>query len=204
MEENKVSAASNPGMVNQTVQSILAEPEKVVVPASIVGPSNVEVTLPAGFITPDGEVIKTAEVRELNGKDEEAIARANGWFRVLGTILSRAVVKIGPLKVDDALLDRLILGDREALLLGIYKATFGPTTIIPSFCSGCDDAKDVEVDVDRDIPMNVLVDPISDRNFTVKTRGHEYVVTLPTGIVQRELGNNSDRTTAELTTLMLE
>jgi hypothetical protein len=204
MVENKVSAASNPNLVNSTVEGILAEPEKIVAPASIESPSNVLVNLPAGFVTPDGEVIKTAEVRELNGKDEEAIARASGWFRAFGTILSRAVVKLGDTKIEDALMDRLILGDRDALLLGIYKATFGSTTILRSYCSGCDDTKDVEVDVDRDIPVTVLVDPLLDRNFVIKTGKHEYVVTLPTGIVQREIGNNSDRTTAELTTLMLE
>lgn len=204
MVEKMASAASNPNLVNSTVESILAEPEKIVAPANILSPSNVVVTLPAGFITPDGEVIKTVEVRELNGKDEEAIARVTGWFRIFGTILSRAVVKLGNTKVEESLLDRLILGDRDAILLGIYKATFGQTTVLPAYCAGCNAAKDVEVDVDRDIPTTVLVDPVADRTFTVKTSGHEYTLTLPTGIVQREIGNNSDRTTAELTTLLLE
>lgn len=204
MAENKVSAANNPNLVNKTVESILADAEKSVEPAVVIPPSDNLVHLPAGLIGPDGEVIRTAEVRELNGRDEEAIARASGWFRTLGTILSRAVVSVGDMKVDDALLDKMIIGDRDALLLGIYKATFGPIAVLPSFCDGCDAVKEVEVDVDRDINVKVLVDPVEDRLFTIKTRAHEYVLTLPTGIVQRELGANPDRTTAELTTLMLE
>lgn len=204
MAEQSVNAGKNPTLANAKVNEVLSEPEKKIQPAVITAPSDTLVNLPAGFLSPSGEVIRTAEVRELNGKDEEAISRVTGWFRVMGTILSRAVVKIGDLPVDDAMLDRLVIGDRDALLLGVYKATFGPTAVLNSVCGGCGDYKEVEVVIDRDIETKVLVDPVQDRTFTVNGAGHEYLLTLPTGVVQRELGNNSDRTNAELTTLMLE
>ena len=204
MAEQTVNAASNPNAVNSTVDKILAEPEQVIEKAVITAPSDNVVNLPAGYLSPSGEVIRTAEVRELNGKDEEQIVKSGNLLKQLGTILSRAVTNIGNLRADDALLDRMIIGDRDALLLGIYKATFGPTAELAAICDGCNDIKTVEVDIDRDIEVKILVDPVEDRRWTVKTNGHEYLVTLPTGVAQRELTNNPDKTTAELTTTLLE
>jgi hypothetical protein len=204
MAEQKVTSASNPAAVNSTVEKILAEPEKVTEQAEITPPSDNVVHLPAGFLSPSGEVIRTAEVRELNGKDEEQIVKSGSLLKQLGTILSRAVVSIGDLKAEDGLLDRLVIGDRDALLLGIYKATFGPTAEVAAVCGGCSDIKTVEIDIDRDISVKILVDPLEDRRWTVRTSGHEYLVTLPTGIAQKELAQGADKNNAELTTLLLE
>lgn len=204
MAEQTVNAASNPAAVNSTVNKILAEPEQTIPQAQITPPSDNVVNLPAGYLSPSGEVIRTAEVRELNGRDEEQITKSNNLLKQLNTILSRAVTQIGTQPVDDAVLDRLIIGDRDALLLGIYKATFGPTAELGAYCDGCDDVKTVEVNIDRDIEVKVLVDPLEDRKWTIRTNGHEYLVTLPTGAAQRELTNNPDKTTAELTTILLE
>jgi hypothetical protein len=204
MAEQTVNAASNAASVNSTVDKILAEPEKVVAKAEITAPSDNVVNLPAGYLSPSGEVIRTAEVRELNGRDEEQIVKGNNLLKQLNTILSRAVTKLGNEPVDDNVLDRLFIGDRDELLLGIYKATFGPTAELAAYCAGCEDLKTVEVNVDRDIERRILVDPLEDRRWTVNTSGHEYLVTLPTGVAQKELTSNPDKTTAELTTTLLE
>lgn len=204
MAEQSVHAASNPGLANATVEKILAEPEKVIEKAVIVSPTETLVTLPAGYITSSGEVIKTVEVRELTGRDEEQIVKSNNLLRQLGTILSRAVVSIGNEPVNDNVLDRLIIGDRDELLLGIYKATFGPTAEIITFCGGCEDTKTVAVDIDRDIERKILVDSVEDRSFMVTSGKHEYLLTLPTGTAQKEMAQNPDKNMAELTTLLLE
>lgn len=191
----------NNDLINQVLESTEA---KEVQTATITPPSDTLVNLPAGFITASGEVIKTAEVRELNGKDEEAIAKAGNRGKIFATILSRGVVSIGSEKVTDDLLDTLLAGDRDALMLGIFRATFGSTAEIPSFCNGCGDFKSVEVDVDRDVNVKILVDSIEDRTFIVQGRKHEFLVTLPNGYVQRELTSSMDKTAAELTTILLE
>jgi hypothetical protein len=170
----------------------------------ITPPSSNVVTLPGGYINAAGEVITEAEVRELTGADEEAIARASNVGKAILTILSRGTVKIGDEKADDKILDQMLSGDRDALILGIFKATFGNEAEVAAFCSGCSEFKTISLDMTTDIKTKVLTDPINDRVFTVEGKNKTYTVQLPTGFAQKEMINNSDKSSAELNTLMLE
>jgi len=204
MENNTQSASGseiNNDLINKVLQSTEQNSATIL---TLETPSDVLVTLPAGCINSNGEVIKTAEVRELNGKDEEYIGKTNNIGKAFSTILNRAVVKIGDIPTTEAILDSLLSGDRDALMVGIFKATFGNTVEIACYCGGCNDFKDVEVNIDRDIKSKILVDPIADRTFTVQGRSSVYDVTLPTGVVQKELIANNDRNGAEQTTILLQ
>jgi hypothetical protein len=99
-------------------------------------------------------------------------------------------------------LDELLVGDRDAILLGIIKATFGTTAKLPIFSDG--EQKFVEIDLNNDIKTKFLTDPVNERMFTVKGKTVEYTVKLPNGVVQREMINNADKTPAELSTIVLE
>jgi len=203
--ENNMKTASGAELNNDLINKVLQSTEtQNTSPLIINTPSDTLVNLPAGFITPAGEVIRTAEVRELNGKDEEVIGKSNNIGKAFNTILNRAVVKLGDLPVTEPLLDSLLSGDRDALMLGIFKVTFGKVTEVSTYCVGCDDFKDVEIDVDRDIKVKILVDSIVDRVFTVQGKSSVYEVTLPTGVVQKELATSTDRNGAELTTTLLQ
>jgi hypothetical protein len=203
--ENNMKTASGVELNNDLINKVLQSTEQQNTTTLIINtPSDTLVNLPAGFVTPAGEVIKTAEVRELNGKDEEVIGKANNIGKAFNTILNRAVVKIGELPITEPLLDSLLSGDRDALMLGIFKATFGKVTEVSTYCTGCNDFKDVEIDIDRDIKVKILVDSIADRMFTIEGKSSVYEVTLPTGVVQKELALSNDRNGAELTTLLLQ
>jgi hypothetical protein len=203
--ENNMKSASGAELNNDLISKVLESTETQPAATLVINtPSDTLVNLPAGFITPDGEVIKTAEVRELNGKDEEYIGKSQNVGKAFNTILTRAVVKIGDLPASEGLLDSMLSGDRDALMLGIFKATFGKTTEVACYCGGCDNFKDVEVDIDRDIKVKILVDAIADRTFTVNGKSSVYEVTLPTGVVQKELSINTDRNGAEQTTVLLQ
>ncbi len=204
MENNIINATTNPELANAAAAQALVEPVAPKQPATITSPSDGLVNLPGGLLLPTGEIIKTAEVRELTGKDEEAIGKVVGLGRILNTILTRAVVKIGDKPATESMLDSLLSGDRDTLMLGIYKATFGNTAQFSSWCSGCDESKTVEISIDEDIKTKTLVDPIADRTFVVKGRKNEFLVTLPTGLTQRELSTSTDKTPAELSTMLLE
>ena len=205
MTEQKITAATNPDLANKLVEQAMSEEAPVVTEATqLLAPSDGLVALPGGHVTFTGEVIKTAEVRELTGKDEEAIARLGGGTKAFNTILTRAVVKVGDIKSDEKLLDNLLAGDRDALLVGIYQATFGNDVTLPGFCPGCKDYKSVSVDLTEDISYQTLVDPIGDREFDVQGKKNLYTVALPTGITQRELRENEDRSMAESLTALLE
>ena len=198
-----ISAAANPALANNLVQKAMTEEPKQVLP-EIVPPSDTTVELPGGHINAAGEVIKFAEVRELTGKDEEAISKSTNMAKALMTVLSRGVVSVGNEPTSEKLLDSLLVGDRDTLLIGILKATFGPKAVVQGWCDICKEPKDVEVDLSADIKIKILTEPVDGRVFIVKGKKNEYTVQLPNGVVQKELVNNSDKTAAELTTLVLE
>jgi hypothetical protein len=200
---NTINAAANPALANELLTKALKEEPKEIAP-DIVLPSDTTVNLPGGYVNAVGEVIKTAEVRELNGRDEEAISKATNLGKAIMTILNRGTVKIGDEQAEERLLDQLLIGDRDALLLGILKNTFGKNIEVPAYCNGCTDEKIVQINIDEDIKFKILTDPVNDRIFTVKGKSVDYVVKLPNGIVQKEMINNMDKTSAELTTIILE
>ena len=169
-----------------------------------IAPFNNEVALPGGFITRDGSLVKYAEVRELNGLDEEAIAKSGSIGRALNVMLQRGLVSIGsePVSKDD--IEKLLSGDRDAILLGIRRATFGDTVEFTVRCPNCEEILDVTVDVSKDIPMRDLEDPINGRRFTYESaKAGNIEVSLPMGATQRKLMENTDKTTAELNTILL-
>jgi hypothetical protein len=138
------------------------------------------------------------------GGDEEAIARTSNVGKAILTILNRGTVRVGDQKADERLLDQMLSGDRDALILGIFKATFGSETEVSAYCTGCSEFKTIGLDIDTDIKTKVLTDPINDRVFTVQGKTRVFTVQLPTGFAQKEMINNSDKTSAEINTIMLE
>lgn len=198
-----ISAAANPALANNLVQQALAE-KPVQKEVNIIPPSDTSVTLPGGYINAAGELVTAAEVRELNGTDEEAISKATTIGKAVLTILNRGVVKIGDEKATERILDQLLSGDRDSLLLAIFKATFGKEADLNALCTGCNEIKIVTIDINEDVKVKVLTDPINDRVFTVQGKKNVFTVQLPTGLAQKELILNSDKSTAELNTILLE
>lgn len=200
-----VHAASNPDLVNALAQEAINGPQDEEVKVEVKFPTDTVVELPGGYILPSGELATTAEVRELTGRDEEAIARSGNLGRALTTILSRGVVKIGNQEATEEMLDLLLGGDRDELLLGIYRVTFGNPAEMTGWCATCDVTKTVAVDLLTDIKRKKLPDPIGDRDFTVTGRkGTTYEVSLPNGKTQKETLENLDKTMPELTTILLQ
>lgn len=205
MEENTLKAADNPTLATELVSQALSEvAQDEAEEIELKLPSDTTVDLPGGYITLEGEVIRTAEVRELNGKDEELISKASSVGKMLNTIVSRGTVSIGGHPANDAMLDRMFAGDRDAILLGIYKATFGNPAELQAWCNGCDSFKTIALDLDKDISSRVLASPMEEREFTVEGREREYTIILPTGSTQKELNVSTDKTLSELTSILLQ
>jgi hypothetical protein len=187
-------------LVSQYAQKAMEEPEKSVITRA---PSSPEVKLPAGFILPTGEVVKTAEVRELNGADEEAISKVGSTAKSLNVLLQRGLVKLGDKEATNEDLDSLLSGDRDAILLGIRKATFGSVLTAPVICSSCSEKQKVDIDLETDVPVKVLDDPINDRVWESNTKSGVIKLALPNGITQKKLMDNLDKTSPEINTMLL-
>jgi hypothetical protein len=203
MENKTVSAAQNPGLANKLIQQAIQDDAPVIEKAEVKVPFSNVVDLPGGYVTLAGEVITTAEVRELTGRDEEAIIKAPNIGKALITILNRGVVKIGEMSATEPLLDELLVGDRDALILGIYRATFGDTVDLSGYDTSTGQVESVTVNLVEDIKHKVLTDVINERRFTVKGKKNEYVVALPTGTAQKEMAASSDKSVSELTSILL-
>jgi hypothetical protein len=192
---------TDPEQVNKLVASAF----KAVGSTEVVTQTNTvnEVVLPAGLISKDGSLHKLAQIRELNGLDEEALAKAGSPTRALYTAFTRGLVSIGDKKPTDTELDSLLNGDREAILLGIRIATFGSSATYSIYCGGCGTQQSIEVDLEKDIEIKNLEDPLNDRSFGVDTKAGEAIVTFPNGLTQKKLFDSENKTTAEVITEIL-
>lgn len=191
---------SDPQSISKAAQEFMKEPEVVVTTEA---PSDTEVTLPGGFINREGALVKYAEVRELNGADEESIARAGSTGKALNIMLQRGLVSLGLESTSKEDLDTLLSGDRDTILLGIRRATFGNTIDFEVMCPSCSNTVATTVDLTKDIPVKELADPIEDRNWVYESKLGSVQVSLPNGLTQRKLLENVEKTSAEMNTILL-
>lgn len=168
------------------------------------------VTLPGGFRYKD-ELIRRVVVRELNGEDEEALARAiqnPNPYHFLDTLLSRGTVKLGNLSYDESqrLLPDLLVGDRDEIILGIRTATYGPVVEVFGWacplCSGKVDA--IEFNLADDVERIKLKDPANESVFELSLRrGAKAKVRLATGAVQTQTWDQDGLTVPQRNDVML-
>lgn len=165
-------------------------------------PGDDEVRLPGGLLLSDGTVRKDALVRELNGADEEALAKASGHLLRFTRTLLGAVVEVGGEPATKEIIRDLLVGDREALVLGIRRATFGNDVTFEQFvCPGCAALLDITVDLST-LEMKELDNP-EQREFEVPLRKGVAIVRLATGEDQEAVMDMGQATAAEENTLLL-
>lgn len=167
------------------------------------------VTLPGGLIDA-GQITRTVVVRELTGEDEEALARATrsgNFFHYIDTLLERGTVSVGAHTEETDVrkqLKNLLVGDRDAVVLGIRRATYGEDIQIRNWvCPSCGDESDISMTLD-DIPVGEMDDPLTESTFTVKLRrGRSARVRLANGYDQAAVFENLKLSQAERDTLLL-
>lgn len=200
----KVSAAANPDLANQLAAEALKQDAVSTgsIREKVDTPPDTSVELAAGLLDPFRGLITTAEVRELNGADEEAISKASDAGKALLTILDRAVVKLGDEPATKEDLSMLLAGDRELLLLAIRRVTFGDEVNLEGeICPKCPERQAMVINLSEDVKIKKLE---SDRVFTVKCKVGLVEVMLPNGVTQKELVNATTKTAAELDTVVLK
>lgn len=193
---------ANGDVTNALVASVLAE--SVGAAPVIEDPEDTHVELPGGLYW-DGDLIRTAEVRELTGEDDEKLASVTGSLvRWLTAMLERAVVRIGDETPTPAMIRRLLIGDRDALLLGIRIATFGrDITLTNVVCPHCDEALDATIDLTT-VDKVTLDNPAPRHEHLVPLRrGGVATVRLPDGEAQELVFAENSGTSAQRATKLL-
>lgn len=173
-------------------------------------PVDTIVPLPGGLVRGDA-VIKEVEVRELTGVDEEKIskaARTANAFRLIDTLMECGIVRIGS---EDELNTKrlrgeLLLGDRDQVLLGIRKATYGSEVKIPGWtCPNCQVESDLTFNLDEDIAVRKMDDVRTQAEFSVDLRkGKKAKVRLVNGNDQLDVFSEDGLTPAERDTKLLQ
>lgn len=167
-------------------------------------PADTHVSLPGGLLLGDGTLLTTAEVRELTGEHEETLAKAQGHpARLMSALLRCGVVSIGDEPATPARLKALSIGDREALILGIRRATFGGEIEFEGFpCPHCGDVLDLSIPLDQ-IPVRKLEDPRKTEYEIPLRKGGTAFVRIPTGADQEAALENMNLSVAEQNTVLL-
>lgn len=173
-------------------------------------PPDTLVELPGGLVR-GASVIRTAEVRELTGEHEEALARASkaqpgSVVHFLNTLLECGTVRFGgedPSQTAALLRDTLV-GDRDALLIGIRRATYGDDIELEEWkCPECKNTTDLSIPL-ADIPVHKLEHPDKDITFDVPLRkGRVAEVRLANGADQTAVFVTGEQTVAERDSILL-
>lgn len=150
-------------------------------------PESDRVDLLGGIIF-DGTPIKVAQVREMNGEDEEFFSRKINakmtgaeWMDLL---LTRCVVRFGDLVPPGEMARRLCIGDRQLLALRILYLSYGGDIEVEKFmCSKCGQVFSCVIEIMEDIKTKELPDFIRpDLTFDLDLGGGRLAkLRLPTG-----------------------
>jgi len=206
-------------MENLQIVSALEEPEKAAAIAAaafaaadgITEPEPLpdgSVTLPGGYRDLDGTIYTDATVRELNGADEEMLAKPEvikNMGRFTQLLLQRGVTRIGPYEnPDNTKLGSLLLGDRDMLLLAIRCMTYDNMLEMEVACPACGESLTVKHDLKTEVPIKKMDDP-TEREFVMQLRdGSEVKCLLAVGSDQEAiLSNATTKNNAELSSMLL-
>lgn len=170
-------------------------------------PGNGLVTLMYG-VEVDGMLRDYVEIREMNGRDEEALAKLNPDAPnypvvIVDTVIRRAVTSLGGLDPKPERLQALLMGDRDLIFKEILISTYGSEKEYDGIeCQSCKERMDLHVDVAGVIEVQKLE---GEPEFTVKLKdGTEVRMHYPTGKNQMAVYSGTEvLSLAETNTLML-
>lgn len=166
-----------------------------------------EVSLALGLYNA-GEYHTDAEVRELTGADEEMLAKFKTEMATFATAIALGTVRIGPVELEGktlaerkAILNSLLIGDRDKLFLEIVRVTFGNKKTISFKCGTCGEEQETDLLLSEDFPQ--AEGDVSAKTFSqVTSKGDSVEFRLVTGEDQDEV-LDKPVSSAEANTLML-
>lgn len=188
---SRAEALADPAAANAKIASALksAEPDLPVIDF----PPDDFVELPGGLVRKD-EIVRGVKVRELTGEDEEALAKAvqtGNPFHFLDTLLDCGVASIGDIEDRAKAIKDLFIGDRDEVVLGIRRATYGDIVEVFGWvCPECGEEVDkLGFSLTDDVKRVTMDDPRKESDFTVQLRkggsarvrlanGHDQIATF--------------------------
>ena len=104
-------------------------------------------TLPAGYVDENGTTHTDFTLREITGKDEEALSKAdmkNNSCKMANLLLARCITRIGSLTPQSVgsfdwatLIKNLLVGDQDFMLMKLRELSKGEELEINHVCPDC-------------------------------------------------------------------
>lgn len=189
---------------------IRAAKEAIAGPVPLIGETpSTTVMLPRGLFQ-RGNWQREAEVRELTGTDEEALAKTPDQLAFFGAVIAHGVIRIGevdfssvPVAERKFYLGELLIGEREQLFMKVVQASFGDQKVIPFTCTQCSTEQEFTLILSQDFkPVEVAdIDHTTMQYLTRK--GDTLDVRSAVGADQEEALGKKGATTAEQNTILL-
>jgi len=128
--------------------------------------------LPGGLVLDEGHLLKDAELRPLTGREEEWLAASPAPPSAIATtrLLSSCLVRLGDAKPSKQLVRRLLVGDRDYLILQVRRATFGDEFHGVLACPACGGKMDVSFDT-RDVPVTFRPQTVTNHSIQLDSAG---------------------------------
>lgn len=144
------------------------------------------VELPGGLINKDGHRLALARMRPLTGAEEDWLA-ANPDMPsalVVTRILSSCLVQLDNIAVDRDLVRRLLVGDRDFLMLQLRRITLGDQIHAVLSCPVCSARMDIDFGI-----QDVKVEPRrqTELTYTIEHDNRSLRFRLPVGADQEEV-----------------
>jgi hypothetical protein len=200
-----IEAASAPSVANDLADKLT----KPTLPLMSSLPADTY-TLPGGYLDKDGVLHTECRIREINGSDEEAMARELrnpnvNIPRVVDLLLKRCVLSVGAYDpVSPEVVRDMLTGDRAALMLAIRVLTFGSDWEVPDFpCRFCGQNFGTIVELDS-VEIRTMDNPMVQDVEVSLRNGHLALVHLLTGSVQLDMVGDGNRTGPEETTVAID
>lgn len=118
--------------------------------------------LPGGYVDENGDIHRDVELIPMTGKEEELLAqnRGQGSASLVTIVLGRCLRRLGSIApVPGDVLRRLLIADRQYLLLRLREVTFGDRVQATVSCPWPDCGKPVDIHFStRHIPIEESVD----------------------------------------------
>lgn len=204
-EEEPIDPLTDPELANETVKKFTTAP----VPLMQSPPGN-NAQLPGGYLDAEGNLHTDARIREINGSDEEAMARELrnpnvNIPRVVDLLLKRAVLSVGNIEpASGRVLNDMLTGDRAALMMAVRMLTFGSDWEVPDFpCRMCGKTFGTIVELDT-IPVKKLDNPMVQEVEVELRNDRTATVALLTGGVQLQMVGDGNRTGPEEATIAID
>lgn len=139
--------------------------------------------MPGGLVLDDGRRLGRAELRPLTGREEEWVTQHAGTpsAHLATKLLSACFVRLEDVPVSSEIIGKLLVGDRDYLILQLRRMTLGDRFAAVFSCPACKRAMDVEF-----VAQDIFIEPRPQNAATY---------TWPTGdrVVQYRLPNGADQ-----------